>query len=47
MRRLAAHCHLGLAALYRHTGRHEQAYEHLTTATTMYRAMGMAEPGAP
>jgi transcriptional regulator with AAA-type ATPase domain/tetratricopeptide (TPR) repeat protein len=36
-----AHCHLGLGKLYRRTGRREQAQEHLTTATTMYREMGM------
>jgi len=41
MRPLVAHCHLGLGKLYRRTGQHEQAQEHLTTATTMYRAMGM------
>ena len=40
MRPLVAHCHLGLGKLYRRTGR-EQAQEHLTTATTMYREMGM------
>jgi hypothetical protein len=37
----AAHCHLGLGKLYRRTGKREQAQEHLTTATTMYREMGM------
>jgi hypothetical protein len=36
-----AHCHLGLGKLYRRTGKLEQAQEHLTTATTMYREMGM------
>jgi tetratricopeptide (TPR) repeat protein len=41
MRPLIAHCHLGLGQLYRRTGRSEQAHEHLTTATTMYREMGM------
>ena len=41
MRPLIAHCHLGLGKLYRRTGKREQAQEHLTTATTMYRAMGM------
>jgi len=41
MRPLIAHCHLSLSALYRRTGRHEPAQEHLTTATTMYREMGM------
>jgi hypothetical protein len=41
MRPLAAHCHLGLGKLYRRTGKRELAQEHLTTATTMYREMGM------
>jgi hypothetical protein len=41
MRPLVAHCHLGLGELYRRTGKREQAQEHLTTATTMYREMGM------
>jgi tetratricopeptide (TPR) repeat protein len=41
MRPLVAQCHLGLGKLYRRTGKHEQAREHLTTATTMYRNMGM------
>ena len=41
MRPLAAHCHLGLGKLYRRTGKRVQAQEHLTTATTMYREMGM------
>jgi tetratricopeptide (TPR) repeat protein len=41
MRPLTAHCHLGLAKLYRRTGKREQAQEHLTTATTMYREMDM------
>jgi tetratricopeptide (TPR) repeat protein len=41
MRPLVAHCHLGLAKLYRRTGKREQAQEHLTTATTMYREMDM------
>jgi class 3 adenylate cyclase/tetratricopeptide (TPR) repeat protein len=38
---LRAHCHLGLGKLYRRTGKREQAQEHLTTATTMYREMEM------
>jgi hypothetical protein len=38
---LIAHCHLGLGKLYRCTGQREQAREHLTTATTMYREMDM------
>jgi hypothetical protein len=43
MRPLIAHCHLGLAKLCRRTGQQrEQAREHLTTATTMYREMDMA-----
>jgi tetratricopeptide (TPR) repeat protein len=41
MRPIVAHCHLGLGKLYRRTGKREQAQEHLTTATTMYREMGM------
>jgi len=41
MRPLIAHCHLGLGKLYQRTGEREQAQEHLTTATTMYREMGM------
>jgi hypothetical protein len=38
---LIAHCHLGLDNLYRRTDKREQAREDLTTATTMYREMGM------
>ena len=41
MRPCAAHCHLGLARLSRRTGKREQAQEHLTTATTMFREMDM------
>ena len=41
MRPLVAHCHLGLGKLYRRTDKREQAREHLTTATTMYREMDM------
>jgi class 3 adenylate cyclase/tetratricopeptide (TPR) repeat protein len=41
MRPLVAHCQFGLGMLYRRTGKREQAQEHLTTATTMYREMGM------
>jgi hypothetical protein len=41
MRPLIAHCHLGLGKLYRRTGKREHAHEHLTTAATMYREMGM------
>jgi hypothetical protein len=41
MRPLVAHCHLGLGKLYRRTGKREQTQEHVATATTMYRDMGM------
>ena len=41
MRPLVAHCHLGLGKPYRRTGKHEPAWEHVTTATTLYREMGM------
>jgi hypothetical protein len=41
MRPFVAHCHLGLGKLYRRTGKREQAQEHLSTATTMYREMDM------
>jgi len=41
MRPLVAHCHFGLGKLYRRTGKREQAQKHLTTATSMYREMGM------
>jgi class 3 adenylate cyclase/tetratricopeptide (TPR) repeat protein len=39
MRPLVAHCHLGLAKLYRRIGTRQQAKEHLTLALTMYREM--------
>ena len=42
MRPLVAHCHLGLGKLYRRTGDGARALEHLTTAITMYREMGMS-----
>ena len=41
MRPLVAHCHLGLGKLSRRTGQREQAQEHLSIATAMYREMGM------
>jgi hypothetical protein len=41
MRPLVAHCHLGLGKLYRRTGQRQQAHEHLTSATTIYREMEM------
>jgi hypothetical protein len=41
MRRLVAHCHLGLGKLYLRTDKREQAREHLATWTTMHGEMGM------
>ena len=41
MRPLIAHCHLGLGTLYRGSGDHAKAQEHLTIAATMYREMDM------
>jgi class 3 adenylate cyclase/tetratricopeptide (TPR) repeat protein len=41
MRPLVAHCHLGLGALYHHTGARAAADEHLAAAATLYREMGM------
>jgi tetratricopeptide (TPR) repeat protein len=41
MRPLVAHCHLGLGKLYGRRGEHQQAHEHLTIATAMYREMAM------
>jgi hypothetical protein len=41
MRPVVAHCHLGLGTLYRRTDKRDDAREHLTTATTMYREMDM------
>jgi DNA-binding NtrC family response regulator/tetratricopeptide (TPR) repeat protein len=41
MRPLVAHCHLGLGKLFGRTGTREQAREHVATATTLYRDMGM------
>lgn len=41
MRPLVPHCNLGLGRLYSSTGWREQAREHLTTATTLYREMAM------
>jgi tetratricopeptide (TPR) repeat protein len=41
MRPLIAHCHLGLGTLYRRTGDRAKVEEHLTSATAMYREMGM------
>jgi hypothetical protein len=41
MRPVIAHCHLGLARLYRRTGQPERVDENLATAMTMYREMDM------
>jgi transcriptional regulator with AAA-type ATPase domain/tetratricopeptide (TPR) repeat protein len=41
MRPLVAHCHLGLGELYRRIDDRPTAQEHLMTAATMYREMGM------
>ncbi len=41
MRPLVAHCRLGLGRIHRQIGQRDQAQEHLTTATTMYREMDM------
>jgi tetratricopeptide (TPR) repeat protein len=41
MRPLAAHCHRGLGALFRATGDHVNAQEHLATAVMLYREMDM------
>jgi predicted protein tyrosine phosphatase len=41
LRPLVAHCHLGLGRLSRHTGKRQEAQEHLTIATTMIREMDM------
>ena len=42
MRPIVARTHLGLARLFRRTGRTEDGRRHLTIATTMLREMGMA-----
>jgi hypothetical protein len=41
MRPLVAHCHLGLGKLSRRTGKRARAQEHIATAATMYRDMGL------
>src|SRR2546428_345315 len=41
MRPLVAHCRFGLGKLYRRAGKREPAREHLATATTAFREMGM------
>ena len=42
MRPLVAHCHAGLAKLYRRAGKRTESDEHFAAATSMYREMGMA-----
>jgi hypothetical protein len=41
LRPIVAHCRRGLGTLYQRMGRSEQAKQHLDTAATMYREMGM------
>jgi class 3 adenylate cyclase/tetratricopeptide (TPR) repeat protein len=41
MRPLVAHCHSGLAKLYRRVGKPIESDRHFTASTTMYREMGM------
>ena len=41
MRPLIAHCHLGLWKVYQGRGNRQESQEYLTTATSMYRKMGM------
>jgi lipopolysaccharide biosynthesis regulator YciM len=36
-----AHCHLALGKLYRRIGERQEARQHLTVATVLYRAMDM------
>lgn len=42
MRPLAAHCHMGLAALQRRTGRPREAADHATAAAALFRELGMS-----
>jgi tetratricopeptide (TPR) repeat protein len=42
LRPLVAHCDLGLAKLYRRTGKWQEAQDYLATALAMYREMGMS-----
>jgi tetratricopeptide (TPR) repeat protein len=41
LRPLAAHCHVGLGTLRRHTGNRQEAERHLDAAAALYREMGM------
>lgn len=50
MRPLVAHCRRDLGRLYRRTGRHPEASEHLATPAAMYEEMDMRfrpEPAVP
>lgn len=42
MRPLAAHCHMGLAALQRRTGRPREAADHATAVAALFRELGMS-----
>jgi hypothetical protein len=42
LRPRVAHCHAGLATVYRRTGDRARVEEHMTAATTMYREMKMS-----
>src|SRR5262249_14372204 len=42
MRPLVAHCHLGLGKMHPRMGNPDQAQQHLTIATALYRDMDMA-----
>jgi tetratricopeptide (TPR) repeat protein len=42
MRPLVAHCHLGLGQIFQRAGKTAEARARLTTATAMYREMGMS-----
>lgn len=42
MRPLAAHCHLGLAALQRRSGRPREAADHATAAAALFRELDMS-----
>jgi hypothetical protein len=42
MRPFIARCHLGLGNQYRRASDHEQAREHLATATTLFGKMDIA-----
>jgi hypothetical protein len=41
MRPLVANCHLGLGTLRQRGAKQKQVFGHLSTATTMFREMGM------